>query len=147
MVHILPGRPVGKPDQMSPIRAAVPVCESSLVQAHGAHAYRKDPASTAVGSTARPRSGASSQNESSRICAVVHGTAHRIPGIGIVLPLIEEQGPRWKVPQRSIGHHVLAMLRDLHVPDMLSAAGRGRSLPDTLRSIECDSGGFLHQVI
>src|SRR5699024_6298082 len=24
MVHILPGRPVGKPDQMSPIRAAVP---------------------------------------------------------------------------------------------------------------------------
>src|SRR5699024_11275017 len=24
MVHILPGRPVGKPDQMSPIRAAAP---------------------------------------------------------------------------------------------------------------------------
>src|SRR5699024_7208744 len=24
MVHILPGRPVGKPDQMSPIRAALP---------------------------------------------------------------------------------------------------------------------------
>ena len=24
MVHILPGRPTGKPDQMSPIRAAVP---------------------------------------------------------------------------------------------------------------------------
>ena len=24
-MHILPGRPTGKPDQMSPIRAAVPV--------------------------------------------------------------------------------------------------------------------------
>ena len=24
-MHILPGRPVGKPDQMSPIRAAVPI--------------------------------------------------------------------------------------------------------------------------
>ena len=31
-MHILPGRPVGKPDQMSPIRAAVPLTGSASVR-------------------------------------------------------------------------------------------------------------------
>src|SRR5699024_2621421 len=44
MVHILPGRPVGKPDQMSPIHAAVP--SSTPSPPHGKNSNNASPTTT-----------------------------------------------------------------------------------------------------